>query len=221
MPAKVVCISRTLAAGGAEVGRLVAQQLGFRYLDDEIIKLASEKAHVDHASLEAVEHRPRLISRILDIVADFATPNPVSTLGLGREVADLAVTPEAVPAREEGRRLIREVIGELGRQGSAVIVAHAASIPLAGLDGLLRVLITAPEALRARRLELEVRIVSEAESLKTIRDSDRARLHYLRDFYGISEETPMLYDLVINTEALTYDAAAAIVVNAARGIASQ
>lgn len=216
MSAKVVCISRTLAAGGTEIGRLVAERLRYRYLDDEIIELASQKANVAPASLAAVEHRASLVSRILDAIGDFATPAPVFGLGLNPEAMEVVLPAEPLLARDEGRRLIREVISELGKQGNAVIVAHAASIPLAGTDALLRVLITAPETVRARRLELEARIVSESEALKTIRESDRARHHYLRDFYGIAEELPTHYDLVINTEHLSYDQAAELIVSTAR-----
>lgn len=218
MHATVVCISRTLGAGGTEVGRLVAEQLGFRFLDEEIITLASEKAHVDPRALAAVEQREGLISRILDAIADLAARRQASPLGLTADHARAVATPKA-PAVEEGRRLIREVIAEVGKQGNAVIVAHAASMSLAGMKGLLRVLITAPEAVRARRLELEVRIVSEQEALKTVQESDRARLHYLRDFYGLAEEAPTLYDLVINTETMTYESAAAVIASGARGAA--
>ena len=41
---RVVCISRAAGAGGEQVGRLVAERLGFRYFDDEVIALASERA---------------------------------------------------------------------------------------------------------------------------------------------------------------------------------
>ncbi len=41
MDVRVVCISRTMAAGGETVGELVAQRLGFRYVDEQIITLAA------------------------------------------------------------------------------------------------------------------------------------------------------------------------------------
>ena len=42
MAAKVVCISRTLAAGGEEIGQAVAERLGFRVIDAEIIQRAAD-----------------------------------------------------------------------------------------------------------------------------------------------------------------------------------
>jgi cytidylate kinase len=214
MTARVICISRTLAAGGVEVGRFVAESLGYRFLDDEVITLAAEKAQVDPREFAAVEHRESVLERVLDALTALMARAPTSPLGLTRGVSD-APGARQPPVREEARRLIREVIVEVAKQGNVVIVAHAASIPLAGNAGVLRVLITAPPHIRARRLELDVRIVSEREAAKTIEDSDRARLTYLHDFYGVSDETPTLYDLVINTEVLDRQAAADIIVAAA------
>ena len=46
MAATVVCISRTMGAGGEEVGRLVAGKLGFDYVDEDIVKRAAERGEV-------------------------------------------------------------------------------------------------------------------------------------------------------------------------------
>lgn len=37
MSHRVVCVSRALGSGGEEVAHLVAEELGFRYVDEEII----------------------------------------------------------------------------------------------------------------------------------------------------------------------------------------
>jgi len=50
---RVVCISRAAGAGGEQVGRLVAERLGFRYFDDEVIALASRRPESTPASLRA------------------------------------------------------------------------------------------------------------------------------------------------------------------------
>ena len=60
MPARVVCISRTLAAGGEEIGQAVAERLGYRVIDAEIIQRAAEKAEVDP---QACRRRPSSGSR--------------------------------------------------------------------------------------------------------------------------------------------------------------
>ena len=68
MEISVVSISRTLAAGGEEVGRLVAVELGFRYVDDEVVMKASAQAGVSPATIAQVEHSRSLSERIVQAI---------------------------------------------------------------------------------------------------------------------------------------------------------
>jgi cytidylate kinase len=112
------------------------------------------------------------------------------------------------------RGLIREVIEEVASEGQAVIVAHAASIALAGRDGVLRVLITASPEERANRLVWASGFeASQAEA--AVRQSDMERSDYFRRFYNLNEELPTHYDLVVNTDTLTPELAVAAIVAAA------
>jgi len=42
-----VCISHASGAGGDDVGRIVAERLGFLYVDEEIIARAAAKGGID------------------------------------------------------------------------------------------------------------------------------------------------------------------------------
>jgi len=46
MSYRVVCISRDVGAGGEDVGRAVASQLGFRYVDEEIVRRVARLAEL-------------------------------------------------------------------------------------------------------------------------------------------------------------------------------
>ncbi len=54
------------------------------------------------------------------------------------------------------------------------------------------------------------------DAARFIRDNDAGRADYFERFYRIEQELPTHYDLVINTDALTADEAADIIVAAAR-----
>ena len=69
MPFQVVCISRAVAAGGESIGQTVAQRLGFRYDDEQIIVRAAQQAQVDPHLVEAAEHRRPLLQRLMDKLA--------------------------------------------------------------------------------------------------------------------------------------------------------
>jgi cytidylate kinase len=206
MACTVVTVSRTLAAGGEEIAHAVAQELGFRYADEEIIVRAAETAGVSPQTVAEIERTPGLITRILE--------------AMGRTSPDVEglVYPAAgqrVPA--DYQVLIERVIRETGAEGGVVIVAHAASVPLSGMKGLLRSFITAPRETRVARLVRESKM-TEAEARKAVDDSDRQRREYLRRFYDVREELPTHYDLVLNTDMLSTPVAAKLMVAAARAV---
>jgi cytidylate kinase len=110
--------------------------------------------------------------------------------------------------------LIRAAIHEVAQAGAAVIVAHAASMALAGSEGVLRVLVTASPAVRAARL-VAAQGLEQAPAEAAVASSDRERRDYLKRFYSVKEELPTHYDLVVNTDVLSAEQAAAIIVAAA------
>lgn len=212
---RVVCISRTTAAGGEEVGHAVAQGLGFRYVDEQIIRRAAQQARVEPALVAKAEQRQPLLERLLE------------KLPQGSEVADLVTAATGVPVAAlvspagpradaaDLRAMIQAAIHEVAAAGEAVIVAHAASMALAHTEGVLRVLVTASAETRIRRVaELERLIRAEAE--RRITTSDRERQEYFQRFYKLPEEMATHYDLVINTDVMTTAQAVAVVLAAAQ-----
>ena len=211
MACRVVTISRSLAAGGEEIGRIVAGKLRFWYVDHEIITEAAERVGVspesieqaERESIEQAERTPGLVTRILKAMA------AASVVAEGGHVL---VPADTSPSYE---RLIEQVIYETASKGGVVIVAHGGSIALAGMHALLRVLVTASPAVRAERLAQQANL-DEREAKKTVEDSDRQRREYLRRFYNVQQELPTHYDLMINTDVLTVSEAAQVIVSAAK-----
>lgn len=207
MPYQIVTIARTLGAGGEDVGRAVAEQLHFRYADDEIIASAAERAGVDKTAVERAERRPGLVARILDSMATI----PIEPqLYYGQA---LAMVPSTALAGYD--ELIRDVILGTANQGNVVIVAHGAGICLGGQGGVLRVLITAPPEIRASRLA-KATDVDMDRAKKAVSNSDSERQDFFRRFYDVRQELPTHYDLVVNTGVLSAGDAAKLVVSAAK-----
>ena len=64
-----VCISRAIGAEGEKVGRLVADALAFRYVDEQILLAAAEKEGLDPEHLAKVERSRTGLSRLeVDVV---------------------------------------------------------------------------------------------------------------------------------------------------------
>lgn len=209
MATRIVTISHATGAVGDGIGRSVADRLGFRYVDEEIIEIAAKKHGLDTGLVADVERRKNLFARLLDDLATAPMLDPSGTAGF------LLADTTNVPRREELRALIIEAIRETAQRGDVVIVSHAAGIPLAGRDDLLRVLVTGSFDTRVQRVATG-RKISKGEAEKLMKDSDAGRADYFLRFYKIERELPTHYDLVVNTDKLTPEEATDIVVAAAK-----
>jgi len=203
MTSTVITVARTLGAGGEELGEAIADALGFRYVDAEIIDRAAALAGVEPGEVAKAEDRPGLVKRIL-----------AGLPGAGAKRTHAHGSTDLAASGFEG--LITEVIRETAAMEFVVIVAHGAAVPLAGTPGLLRVLVTAPAEVRALRLVGEDALTLE-EASRRIEESDAARADFLKRFYGLERELPTHYDLIINTGELELDEGLAAVLAVARG----
>jgi cytidylate kinase len=203
MPVEVICISRATGAEGEAVGRTVAERLGYRYVDNEVIEQAAEWADLAPEFVADAERRKPFLARLL---------GPV--LGDGSATRLPGDDPaRSLPNDADLRMLIATVLHSLAEEGSAVIVAHAASFALAGRD-VLRVLVTASSSTRAGRLARS-RALDEREAARVVASDDVDRLDYLKRFYDVDRELPTDYDLVVNTDMLSAGDAADLIVAAA------
>ena len=208
MGRNVICISHATGAGGPDLGRLVAAKLGYRVIDEQIVTRAAENQNVSIDDLADVERRKSLLTRILReaVVGSVAMGPPEGFV--------MIYGSEPSPDGSSLRELIRKSISETADEGDVVIVSHAASYALADRDNVLRVLVTASPETRARRL-MVAQDLDEKRAMKAINANDGARADYLKRFYGVAEELPTHYDLVVNTDRSLIEQWADLVVTAA------
>ncbi|HEY7206778.1 MAG TPA: cytidylate kinase-like family protein [Gaiellaceae bacterium] len=207
MACSVVCISHATGAGGDDVGRRVAERLGFLYIDEEIVARAAAAGGVEPRDVADEERRKSLASRILDALS----------AGSGETIVLSGSVPltSGEPDSAEIRALIRETIVQTAGRGRVVISAHAASHAIDRRRGVLRVLVTASDVTRVRRVG-EAEGIDQPRADRLIRKEDEARRDYLKRFYDVDRELPTQYDLVVNTDLLSLEDAASIVTEAAK-----
>ena len=205
MPSRAVSISRTLGARGEEVGRLVAKELGFRYVDNEIIDKAAERAGVSPEMVASNEKTQPLLTRILDAISK-------APLDPDMMVAQTEHPVNLTSAYED---LIERVIVETAQHGEVVILAHGASIPLAEVSSVLRVQVTASTSTRVKRVAAD-QVLDEKADEKACKESDKERERYFERIYELNRELSTHYDLVVNTDVLTAEQAANIISHAAK-----
>ena len=203
----VVCISRTLAAGGEQVAEIVSEHLGFRYVDDEILQRAAMQAGVTVEQVADAEARRTLLQRVLETLrtAVLTTRDPTEFTLEHVTAFDVAL---------DYGDLLQEAIRETAAEGGVVIVAHAAAAALAGADGVLRLFVTASPETRAARVAAGEGS-DDAAATQAVAESDAARRSYFQRFYDF-EEQPTVYDLVANTDVLDTRQVADLVVGLVR-----
>src|SRR5262245_51006877 len=192
-------------ASAERIGRLAAERLGFQFVNDEILDRAAEHAGVSRQEVAEVERSPTLISRIMSMLGAAVTP----------EYSGRPLTPDEIDPSPSYRHLIQDVIREIATSKNVVMLAHGASILLAGTPGVMRVLVTASPETRAARLAAETGRDAR-QAARDIQHGDRERKAFFKRFHNLDEELPTHYDLVVNTDVLSPEAAARVIAYAAK-----
>ena len=200
----VVTVSASFGAGGSEIGPAVAAALGLPFVDRAI---------------------PVEVARKLDVPLDEAERQDDSVdTGLWRVISSMALVPELAGAgplayhtfadEHAFREKTEEVLHELAATG-AVLLGRAAALVLAGRSDTLHVRLDGPVDARVAAL---VRRTGRpgTEVRRALRSNDAARAAYVRNFYRADPSDPRHYHLVLDTTAVPWDAAADLVVAAAR-----
>ena len=202
-----VTVSRQYGAGGSEVGRRVAEQLGWTVVDNDFIGAVAARAGVPAEAVAAYEERvPSLMARLARALA-------VSSPEMFVPLADVEGEPDEATLVAVTERVIREAAAGgrvvlVGRGGQALLAAAREQ------EGL-HVYVTAPRAERVRVVAAR-RGIPEVEAARLADTTDADRDRYVQRHYHRRRDDPANYHLVVNTGLLGYDGAADLVVTAAR-----
>jgi Cytidylate kinase-like family len=105
------------------------------------------------------------------------------------------------------------VIKKLAASSSIVIRGRGSQFILKDYPHALHVLIVAPLKLRLKRV-MESSKVEEAEAKQMIQRFDSSRRVFIKSYFHAALEDPINYDLVINTENLSFENASSVIIDA-------
>jgi cytidylate kinase len=189
-PRPIVTISREAGARGTELGRLVAERLGFRLWDQELIQQIAVESGTSEALLRTVDERAR--SAIEDLLTGI-------------------LIGDAFTEKEYLAQLMR-VIHTIAQHGSAVVVGRGAHFILAP-EGALRVRVVSLMDARARNLAA-ARGLPEREARLEVERIDRERIAFMRHHYKRDVTDPHAYDIIVNSAAIPPERLAGVVASA-------
>ncbi len=110
---------------------------------------------------------------------------------------------------------LQSVIYEVAKNGDAVFFGRGSQLLLRSFDCALHVLLTGSREKRMERVTDE-KMVGKELAEKIIERSDHDKKSFLRFAFDEDWLNPQLYDLVLNTDKLSIDSAARMIIDAAK-----
>ncbi len=198
----IVTVSRQYGAGGLSVGPALAEALGYRFADREIVEQAAARAGFDRDLADHLDERvPALVEKI-GLALAAASP----------EFGLVAPPPADDRLFAEG---VRQVIEAMAEAGGFVVLGRGGQAVLRDRPDACHLQLVAPPEDRAARIAR-----SQGCSLEDAREAcrrvDAERAGYVRRFHGVHIADPLLYDAVLNTSRLGIDGTVAAAVAVAR-----
>ena len=126
------------------------------------------------------------------------------------DVLGLLQTHPTSQARHAFQQALHELMVEMADQGKAILIGRAGCVLLRDRPDVFHVRLVAPMTQRVERIAQQ-RGLSLAAAQAQVEASDQTRRAYLRHHHHANWDDPHLYDLVLNMEKLTVNAAAALV----------
>jgi cytidylate kinase len=182
-----VALSRLPGSGAAELGRRVADDLGFGFFGIELVDQIARESHVHPHLVAGLDERVR--DAIERFVRDGLHDRPYQ--------------------ESQYHDALMRVLGTFAKRGMAVLLGRGAAYALPR-ERTLCVLVVSSERDRLARLRA-AKGLDEANARRQLIDEEAQRKRFIRHHFAVDPDDPMLYDLVVNTETLGIRAAASLV----------
>lgn len=201
MKYRVLTVNREFGSGGGRIAQAIAQRLGWKLLDRDIIDAIAYAAHVDAS---VVRHYDEHVDSWLRRINQQAMRSAALAAGL-------ELRPGSVFDAEEMVKLTQKIVEEAHSEGNCVIVGRGAQCILQYKPDAYHVFVYAPH--KDRILRLRTRLELGANIDQRIRTVDGERAKYMQEYFGKSWCSLHLYDLMISS-GVDEEATARIILNA-------
>jgi cytidylate kinase len=184
---RVLTMNREFGSGGGRIAQTIAEWLGWKLLDRDIIDAIAYAAHVDS---QVVRHYDEHVDSWLRRINQQAMRS--AALAAGLELGENSVFDA-----EEMVKISRKIIEEAYTEGNCVIVGRGSQCVLQHKPDVFHAFVYAPYLDRLTRLRDRLDKGIHAEQRIRIVDEERAK--YLQQYYGKCWNNPHLYDLMISS----------------------
>lgn len=189
-----ITIARQLGSGGSVIGHQLAQQLGIRCLDREILSQAAQQLQLEEEELanreEKVSSFWERILRGMTIVAPEASYVPAPTLTLSDQEIFESET---------------QVMTSIAQSEDCVIVGRAAAHILPLHSGTINIFVHAPLSFRLPRVMEHYKVPDEAKARAMIQRSDGMREKFIAQMTGHDAMDVRNFHLCLDSSSLPLD----------------
>ena len=178
----VIAIGRQFGSGGHDIGKILAEKLGYDFYDAEIIQMTAG----------TTGYTPKFIKKNEEIMTNSLIYDLVNQMYLNADMQDEAPKDKIFEAE-------CQVVRNLAKKGNCVIVGRCADYVLRNSGNCLKVFFSAPLMSRIRRVAQRQNI-SEGEAKATVQKNEKLRAdnyrYYTRRMWGAAGN----FDLSLNTD---------------------
>ena len=193
---RIITISREFGSGGRSIGRAVADRLGYRFYDQEIIMQVAQESGLSKEIVEKYDEYATHKNSFLYSIAVNAGGDSYGGLSFANQV-QIAQS---------------NVIKALADEGNCVIVGRGADYILREREDCLHVFIHADMSSRAKRV-VELYGETDKKIEDRLRDKDAKRKVFYRSFtlrdWGLCEN----YDISLDSAKIGIDKCVDIIVD--------
>ncbi len=195
----IISICREYCSGGKEIGKKVSDELGYTFLDKQLITEAAKKSGYDESVFEKVD--------------EVATNSLLYSLVLGTYGANAA---GAMPDNDKLFGLQAEIIRDTAKEKNCVVIGRCADYVLREEPNLIKIFLSADMDFRVERFRSLSTVPEGKKPEDIINKTDKKRASYYKFYTGNLWKDMNNYDLVINTGKVGIDNAVATIIDYVR-----
>lgn len=197
----VITIGRQFGSGGSEIGRIVAQKLGIKYYDKELLAAAAKSSGVNAEFFEASDERSP---------GFFAGAN-IWSFNIGYNLGNFFST-EVSFSDDNLYKAQSDTIQNLANESSCVIVGRSADYVLRNHPCLISIFISSSEKECIKRIIARGDSDSEVRAREMAEKKNKLRSNYYNFYTDKEWGNAASYDLCIDSSKITSEQVAEIIV---------
>ena len=190
---KIITIGRQLGSGGRQIGKELAEKLGYKFYDKDIIAEIAKENGLNAALFDGIDEKPTnsfLYALVMGVQ---------SGKGLYYQYNDILNGDNIF-------RIQADIIKGIAKEGDCVIVGRCADYILRNSENITKIFLYADNSYRIKTL-IERNGVSEKEASSAIAKADKRRANFYNFYTNQSWGHVENYDITLNTATLSRDAA--------------